>query len=137
MTADFSHSGLHAGCLDFTRAETPATSGDAIDVPEITSTLLPVPMPAEAIVSPGAVTSGFTTLIEPWVPREENDDRGSLIAGVMSLIVAWLAPSKVTFRPLSTELWSRSVCALGSWMTGMTSLPVMPAAKTSRPDVKI
>src|SRR4051794_38539743 len=138
MTADFSHSGLQSGCLDFTRAETPATSGDAIDVPEITSTLLPVPMPADAMVSPGAVTSGFTTLIEPWVPREENDDSVSLIAGVMSLIVAWLAPSKVTSSvPASTAGVSRSVCALGSWITGMTLLPVMPAAKTSKFEVKI
>ena len=81
MTAALSHTGVQVGCLDFTSAETPATSGEAIDVPEITSTLLPVPMPAEAMVSPGAVTSGFTTPSDPWVPREENEDRVSLIAG--------------------------------------------------------
>src|SRR3954469_17358323 len=109
ITADFSHSGLQSGCWDFTRAETPATSGDAIDVPEITRTLLPVPMPAQAMVSPGAVTSGFTTPSDPWVPREENDDRVSLIAGVMFLTVACSEPSNVTFSPLSTELCSRSV----------------------------
>ncbi len=95
-------------------------------------------MPAEAMVSPGAVTSGFTTPIDPCGPREENDDRVSLIAGVMSLMVDWSEPSKVTFSvPASTAGVSRSVWAFGSWMTGIVSLPVMPAPNTSRSEVKI
>src|SRR6476661_9331914 len=97
MTAALTWSGDQLGCLDFTSAETPATRGVAIDVPEITSTLLPVPMPAEAMVSPGAATSGFTTPIDPCVPREENDDRVSVMDGVMSLIEDFSEPSKVTF----------------------------------------
>src|SRR5689334_16144115 len=103
MTAALIICGVQVGCLDFTKAATPVTSGEAIDVPEMTRTLLPVPMPAEAIVSPGAVTSGFTTPIDPWVPREEKDERVSLMDGVMSLTVAWRLPSKVTLSvPAST-----------------------------------
>ena len=110
MTAALSFSGPQVGCSPLTSAETPATSGDAIDVPEITSVLFPVPMPAEAMVSPGAVTSGLTTPIAPCSPREEKDDRVSLIEGVMSLIVDWYLPLNVTFSvPAVTAGWRRSV----------------------------
>ena len=123
MTAALTWSGVQPGCLDFTSAETPATSGVAIDVPEMTRTLLPVPMPAEAMVSPGAATSGFTTPIDPCGPREENDDSVSLIDGVMSLIEDCREPSNVTFSvPASTAGVSRSVWALGSWITGIKAL---------------
>ena len=35
----------------------PAVCGAAIEVPESTATSLPVPMPAEKMLTPGAVTS--------------------------------------------------------------------------------
>ena len=95
-------------------------------------------MPADAIVSPGAATSGFTTPIDPCVPREENDDSVSVMDGVMSLIEDFSEPSNVTFSvPASTAGVSRSVWALGSWMTGISALPVIPAPNTSRLEVKI
>ncbi len=102
------------------------------------STLLPEPMRAELTVSPTAATSGFTTPTEPWSPRELNDDNVSVIAGVMSLIVPVSAPSKVTSRvPASAAGRSLSVPAFGTWKTGISLSPVIPAPKTSRLEVKI
>ncbi len=49
----------HSGCAWRTRAAMPATCGDAIEVPLITSRSLPEPTAVEEIVSPGAATSGL------------------------------------------------------------------------------
>ena len=115
MTAALILFGGQLGCRDLTSAATPAVTGAAIDVPEMTSTLLPVPTPAEAIVSPGAVTSGFTTPIEPCVPREVNEEMVSVMPGFTSLTEAARLPSKVTFRvPASTAGRSLSVPVFGS-----------------------
>ena len=82
MMAVLTLSGDHFGCAALTRAATPAVVGVAIDVPDSTSTSLPVPTPAEATVSPTAVTSGFTTPSSPRVPRELNDESVSVSASL-------------------------------------------------------
>ena len=55
----------------------PAVSGVDIEVPVITAGPLPVPTPAEPMSVPGAATSGFTTPLEPWTPRDELEFRVS------------------------------------------------------------
>ncbi len=138
MIAAFNCSVLQVGCTFFTRAAMPAVSGVAIDVPDSTTTPLPDPIFADATVSPGAVTSGLTTPIEPWVPREVKDEIVSAMAGDRSLMVATSDPENVTFRvPASTAGRSRSVPVFGNWNTGIRALPVIPAPNFSRPEVKI
>ena len=46
--------------------------GDAIDVPEIVAAPLPVPLPVETMLTPGAVTSGFRTLSPLRGPPDEK-----------------------------------------------------------------
>jgi len=43
-------------------AATPDVCGAAIDVPDRTAAPLPVPMPVDRMLTPGAVTSGFSAL---------------------------------------------------------------------------
>src|SRR5882757_7918516 len=59
MIADLTASGLHFGCACIVSAATPVMCGVAIDVPESTRVPLPVPIPAEMILVPGAVISGW------------------------------------------------------------------------------
>src|SRR5258708_34766898 len=47
------------GCCCLTSAAIPAVIGQAMEVPEITAGCEPVPIPAEATLTPGATTSGF------------------------------------------------------------------------------
>jgi len=47
------------GCACLVSAATPAACGDAIDVPEIVAAPLPVPLPVDTMLTPGAVMSGF------------------------------------------------------------------------------
>ncbi len=54
------------------RAATPATCGDAMDVPEIVAGRLPVPTPAETMLTPGAETDGLRPLSPERGPPEEN-----------------------------------------------------------------
>src|SRR3954468_24339628 len=89
-------SGDHFGCAALTSAPTPAGVGVAIDVPDSTRTSFPLPAPAEARLSPGAVTSGLTTPSEPWVPRELNPERVSFSSGLYVGTEVASAPSKVT-----------------------------------------
>src|SRR5437879_11018015 len=51
-------------------AATPATCGEAIEVPEIAAPALPVPMPVEMMLTPGAVTSGLRPLSPVRGPPE-------------------------------------------------------------------
>src|SRR5262252_7392912 len=51
----------------------PEVCGAAIDVPESTANVFPVPMPAEAMLTPGAVTSGLSQLSPVRGPPEVND----------------------------------------------------------------
>src|SRR2546422_5146673 len=53
---------FHVGWAWRVSAATPATCGDAIDVPESAAPALPVPMAVEMMLMPGAVTSGLRPL---------------------------------------------------------------------------
>ena len=50
---------VHVGFFCLTSAATPAVIGHAMEVPEATSEPVPVPMPADVTLMPGAMTSGF------------------------------------------------------------------------------
>ena len=53
-----------------TSAATPAMCGAAIEVPEMIAVPLPVPMPVEMMLTPGAVTSGLRSLSPMRGPPE-------------------------------------------------------------------
>ena len=53
-----------------TSAATPATCGDAIEVPEMIAMPLPVPLPVEMTLTPGAVMSGLRSLVPTVGPPE-------------------------------------------------------------------
>ena len=62
MIAALMSSTLHVGCACRVRAATPATCGEAIEVPEIVAGPLPVPTPVETVATPGAEMFGFRPL---------------------------------------------------------------------------
>src|SRR5215831_2186462 len=64
---------LQVGCAWRVSAATPATCGEAIDVPEMTAAWLPVPLPVEMMLTPGAVMSGFRKLSSERGPPELNE----------------------------------------------------------------
>src|SRR5215475_2800924 len=70
----------------------PAVCGDAIDVPEITAKLLPVPMPAEKMLTPGAVTSGLSQLSPVRAPPEVHDAGPRKPGFAMSFAVSVAVP---------------------------------------------
>src|SRR5687767_5071941 len=53
-------------------AATPAVCGDAIDVPEIVTAALPLPLLVETMLTPGAVMSGFRPLSPFRGPPDEK-----------------------------------------------------------------
>src|ERR1700730_1726783 len=59
MIAALMRARFHDGWACLMRAAIPAVIGHAIEVPELTSASNPVPMPADATLTPGAITSGF------------------------------------------------------------------------------
>src|SRR6478672_13954714 len=96
MMAALICSGVQSGCTCLTSAAIPAVCGLDMEVPLSTKKPVPVPAPADAMVSPGAVTSGLTTPVDPCTPREENDDKVSTIAGFCSCTVDSKEPVNVT-----------------------------------------
>src|SRR5215467_16170326 len=70
----------------------PAVCGDAIDVPEMTAKLLPVPLPAEKMLTPGAVTSGLSQLSPVRAPPEVNDAGARKPGLAMSAFVSVAVP---------------------------------------------
>ena len=50
---------VHVGWASFTSAAMPAVIGQAIEVPDMNTDPVPLPMPTEATLTPGAMTSGF------------------------------------------------------------------------------
>src|SRR5690625_2900822 len=76
MSADCMAAGDQSGCTAVSRVAAPATCGEDIEVPEIAFQVPPSgsPTPYAAMMStPGAVTSGVTTSIDGFGPRELND----------------------------------------------------------------
>ena len=53
---------FQSGCAWRVRAATPATIGDAMDVPEIRVPWLPLPTRVDWMLTPGAEMSGFSQL---------------------------------------------------------------------------
>src|SRR5438105_240615 len=51
---------VHPGCACLTSAAAPATWGLDMEVPDMTEAPVAVPIPAEAMLTPGAVRSGFS-----------------------------------------------------------------------------
>ena len=58
------------GCACLTSAASPVTCGAAIEVPESLSAPMPVPMPAEKMLTPGAVMFGLSALVPVAGPHE-------------------------------------------------------------------
>src|SRR5262249_21143920 len=79
----------------------PAVCGDAIDVPEITAKPLPVPMPAEITLTPGAVTSGLSQLSPVRAPPDVNDAGARKPGLAMFALVSVAVPpsAAVHFEP--------------------------------------
>ncbi len=59
-----------SGCASLTSAASPVVCGAAIEVPESIRSPVPVPMPAEAMLTPGAVTFGLSELSPVAGPHE-------------------------------------------------------------------
>src|ERR1700682_2797249 len=68
--AAFKYSAFQSGCACLTSAAMPAVCGVAIEVPELKTDLLPVPIATEAMLTPGAVTSGLKALSPERGPNE-------------------------------------------------------------------
>src|SRR5215470_15908221 len=82
-----------AGCACRARAARPAVCGVAIEVPDMSTPAKPVPMPAERIDTPGAVTSGLR-----WASglRGPSDEK---LAIALKLGLASVVPVSVTVLP--------------------------------------
>src|SRR6187455_2509033 len=91
MIAALIASGFHFGCACCTSAATPATCGEAIDVPDRDSCRLPLPEKVEIVGLPGAEISGFSTLSPLRGPPELNDATPEICDGAFAI---------VTLRPL-------------------------------------
>src|ERR1041385_8565651 len=63
---------FQSGCACLTSAAMPVVCGVAIDVPDSITASVPVPIPAEAMLTPGAVTSGFSALSPGRGPNDEK-----------------------------------------------------------------
>ena len=61
-----------SGCACLTSAAVPVTCGAAIEVPESLSAPIPVPIPAEKMLTPGAVMFGFRKLSPDRGPHDEK-----------------------------------------------------------------
>ena len=61
---------LQVECACRVNAATPVTWGAAIDVPDMTAPLFPVPTPVDRMLTPGAVTSGLRLLSPPRGPLD-------------------------------------------------------------------
>ena len=72
MIAALMSSTLHVGCACRVSAATPATCGEAIDVPEIVAAPLPVPTAGRDDATPGAEMFGFRPLSPPRGPPDEK-----------------------------------------------------------------
>ena len=74
MMAALMSATLHVGCAWRVSAATPATCGEAIEVPEIVAGPLPVPTPVETVARPGAAMFGLSPL-SPVRDRRRRSSR--------------------------------------------------------------
>ena len=86
-------------------AATPAACGDAIDVPEIVAAPLPVPLPVETMLTPGAVTSGFRKLSPVRGPPDEKSAKPlkfGFVIDVGESVAGWsVGGAELQPRPLA------------------------------------
>src|SRR5438309_3462364 len=83
-------------------AATPATCGEAIEVPEIAAPALPVPMPVETMLTPGAVTSGLRPLSPVRGPPEvklANPVKLGFVTDAATTVVAVPFAAASSFAP--------------------------------------
>ena len=91
-------------------AATPATCGDAIEVPEIVAGPLPVPTPVETMDTPGPVMSGFNPLSPVRGPPDEklaNALKAGFVSKVGAIDVAGFRPLWHVASHRQTWPWSR------------------------------
>src|SRR5436190_2961151 len=81
MMADLIAAGFHVGCAWTVSAAVPAVWGVAIDVPEAVRLPVPVPMPTDTMLTPGAATSGLRWESGRRGPPEVNEARPVWIGG--------------------------------------------------------
>lgn len=94
--ADATSAGVRALFCDSASAATPATCGDAIEVPESVREALSDVWPADTMLEPGAKTSRHD-------PKLENDDRSSLDV-VDPTVMALGSPAGDVVQALTLEL---------------------------------
>ena len=70
MIAALTSAGDQPGCSATSNAATPATCGEAIDVPSKLTLPVPVPASAESIPNPGAEMSGLSALLVRLGPSD-------------------------------------------------------------------
>src|SRR5207245_9507112 len=89
-TSDASQS----GCACMVSAALPATCGAAIEVPDMNTPWLPVPMPVEKMLTPGAEMSGFKWPSPPRGPAELKDANRPKV-GLANVLAVSVAPVEV------------------------------------------
>ena len=72
----------------------PATCGAAIEVPDMNTPWLPVPMPVEKMLTPGAEMSGFKWPSPPRGPAELKDANCPKV-GLANVLAVSVAPVEV------------------------------------------
>src|SRR6476620_5790570 len=127
MMAALTSSTLQLECAPRTSAASPATCGEAIEVPLSAMPSLPVPTATEKVVTPGAATSGLMLFVTP-MPREEKPASWSMAP--LLTIETELRRSLVMVTLTGVPASSWLLMALVPWLTrsiaGMTSEPVTP-----------
>src|SRR5436305_6517816 len=121
-------------CACSASAATPATCGAAIDVPEIVRAPLPVPMPVEVMLTPGAVMSGLRRPATRVTPPSSKPDRGPLeLNDAIWLAVGLVTPFAVAvadvefFRAMASALRVVELTPRMPNMGMVTSTGVSPA----------
>ena len=94
--AEATSAGVIAGFCDNASAATPATCGEAIDVPESVRVAISDECPADTMFEPGAKTSRHD-------PKFENDERSSVDV-VEPTVMALGSPAGETVQALTFEL---------------------------------
>ncbi len=102
------------GCACLTSAAVPVTCGAAIEVPESLSAPMPVPIPAEKMLTPGAVMFGLRKLSPDLGPHDEK------LASVSKPGFVIVVPERVSVPPSAAT--SVGPCPPGTPRNGMVTL---------------
>src|ERR1700752_4058049 len=120
-------SAFHGGCACRVSAATPAPCGEAIAFPERLAAAKPVPLPAEKMLTPGAVTSGLSALSPLRGPPELNEPNA------LKAVLATVAPvTLVICCPFARRILAPSDGAVGGGparpMNGMVTVYGSPVS---------